>query len=301
MKNFFAIIAFIAISTVSLSQTQFYPATKTIKSGDSTKVIIDSTMQGGFYLGVLGGNQFRTDTNDASVSVRIGITGNWQLSKKLAVESYGMYHLAGINSCHAGGFNLKFSPIKNFRIQGGYMATLATEQRPNPVTGDGHFETVAEAQSPGDTYNVKVVADSIGKFSLGGCVAYRDGLEYQAMVGYNNMKLSSWYTSDGKLGGALTLNFYRVYNVTTWRDDNVIANFLCIKFGKDRDYQIFSDNGYDLNKENLNKEKLFRSESGFLKTFKSISIFNVFAVSGLWGISYRYEKRSINAYLFYHL
>lgn len=282
MRKLFAIIVIIAAFAASTNAQ----ITNVYVTKDSTVVVNK------LYAGMLAGGQFRTDTtsNDAFVSARFGAEATWQPTKWFAVQTYGMYHLEGANSFHLQSFNLKFTPMKKLRIQTGYMATLATEQRPHPVTGDGHFETFSEAQAPGGAYNIKIVADNIKGFSFGACVDYRNGLEYQAMFGYRWMKISGWYGADSKFGSALTLDFSRVYNVTSWRQDQVIANFLCIKMGKNKDYCFYSDNGYDL-KDN----KLVRSETGLLKTFSSKWI------NGLFGVGYRYETKSINVYSFVHL
>lgn len=283
MKKLILTIAIMAVSVMSFAQI--------------TDVKVDSTVTiNKIYAGVLGGGQFMVDTmnNDKFVSMRFGAEATWQPTSWFAIQTYGMYHMEGANSFNEG-FNIKLNPVKKVRIQAGYLATLATEQRPHPVTGDGQFETFTEAQAPGSAYNVKVVADNIGKFSFGGCLAYRKGLEYQAMFGYDWMKVSGWYTSDKKFGSALTLAFSRVYNVSTWRQSQVVANFFCLKLGEHKDYQIISDNGYD-----LKNHKLVRSETGFLKTFESPNILNKFCISGLFGITYKHETKSVNGYLFLH-
>ena len=176
-------------------------------------------------------------------------------------------------------FWFNFTPVKNLSINAGYAATLATEQRPHPLTGDGQFETFSEAQISGGAYNIKIVANNLGKFGFGACIAYRDnGMEYQGMLKYDWLKVSAWYDSNQKVGSAITMNLSRVYNVTSWRQDEVIANILCIKLGKDKDYVVYSDNGYD-----LNTKQIVRAETGFLKNFSSSYI------KGLFGLGYKYE------------
>lgn len=277
------IISIVAVMAITLSS--FAQITNIYVDKDST-VRVDK-----LYAGVLAGGQFRTDTtsNDAFVSVRVGAMATWQPTKWFAVRSAGAYQFDLSNSFTCQAFWFQFNASSKITISTGYMATLATEQRPHPVSGDGQFETFSEAQIPGGAYNIKVSAD-LGKFGFGACVAYRNRLEYQAMFRYNWMKISSWYGSDQKLGAALTLDFSRVYNVTSWRDDKVIANLLCVKLGKNKGYQLYSDNGYD-----LQANKLVRSETGFLKTFSSRHI------NGLFGLGYCNETKSINGYLFVHL
>jgi hypothetical protein len=295
MKKIFAIIAIMALSMISFAQFEFYPSNKTV---DSTAVV-DSTIKIGLYGGGLLGGQFCTDTvqNDAFTSIRLGFTGSWKLTKRFAVESDGIYQWENNTTSQVARFWVKYTPIKKIVIKMGYLPTLVTEHRPPLVSADNQFETFTQSRIPGGTYNFKVVVNDLGKFGFGTCVAYRDtGFEYQAMLKYDWAKVSSWYGSDEKFGAALTLDFERVYNITSWKQDKVIANFICLKFGEDKDYQIISDNGYD-----LDKKELVRSESGFLKTFNSRSFFNSIYPGGLWGLTYRYETRSINAYLFINL
>ncbi|MCX6822881.1 MAG: hypothetical protein NTX91_02695 [candidate division SR1 bacterium] len=286
MKKLFITFAIFA-ACMAASSNSFGQITDLYVTKDST-VIIDK-----IYAGVLAGGQFRTDTvsNDAFVTARLGAMGSWRPTKWFAFRTWGIYDLNLANSFTLEQCWIDFTPSKKLSIQGGYMATLATEQRPNPATGDGQFETFGEAQIPGGTYNIKIEADNLGKFGFGACLAYRvKGLEYQAMFKYSWLKISGWRDYNGKFGSAMTLDLSRVYNVTSWRQDQVIANFLCVKMGKNKDYQLYSDNGYD-----LQAHKLVRSETGFLKTFSSTWI------KGLFGLGYRYETRSINGYLFVHL
>ena len=143
------------------------------------------------------------------------------------------------------------------------------------------------------------MTDSLGqnkKIGLGACVAYRGGLEYQAMFRYDHIKISGWHDANGKFGSALTLDFSRVYSVMSWRQDQILANFISIKIGRNNDYQIIFDNGYD-----LKNHKLACSESGVLKTFESPVFLNTFCMSGFIGLTYKYEDKTINAYLFVHL
>ena len=248
------------------------------------------------YLGFLGGTAFRTDkdTVESFASVDAGVTASWRPTKWFAFHGLGDYEFG---SKHAvGHYWFEFNPSQKVTISTGYMGTIASEQRPKLVSGDNHFITFSEDQIPTGAYNLKIEADSLGKFGFGACVAYRNrGLEYQAMFKYNWMKISGWYGSDKKFGSAMTLDFSRVYNITSWRQDQVIANFLCLKFGKNKDYQIISDNGYD-----FRTNKLVRSETGFLKTFESPNILNAFCIGGLFGVTYKNETKSINAYLFVH-
>jgi hypothetical protein len=249
------------------------------------------------YVGFLGIGQFRMDKDTVVEwpnSIDMGVAATYRPAVWLAFSGLGVYKIDTKNS--TAHFWTQINPHKKVTISVGYMGTLASEQRPKKVTNDDQFITFTQSQIPGATYNLKIVADSIGKFGFGAGVVYRNkGVEYQAMLKYNWMKISGWYGSDKKFGSALTLEFPRVSNITSWRQDQVVANFFCIKFGKNKDYQIISDNGYD-----FRTKTLVRSETGFLKTFQSRNIANAFCIGGLFGITYKHETQSINAYVFIH-
>jgi opacity protein-like surface antigen len=250
-----------------------------------------------FYAGYLAEASFQTDTaiNVPSGSFSIGAMATWRLSKVFSVGTLGVYQSDDPKKS-AAHLWIQANPNEKVRIVAGFTGTVATEQKPKKVTGDDHFITFTEDKIPGSAYNVKVVADSLGKkkrIGFGACVAYRGGLEYQAMFRYHHVKISGWYDSQRKFGSALTLDFARVYNVTTWKQDQVIANFIGIKLGKG--FQVISDNGFD-----FKSHKLVRSESGFLKTFESPTILHKFTIKGLIGLTWKNETKSINAYLFVH-
>jgi len=269
----------------SFAQIENIPISK-----DST-IMIDK-----LYAGILSGGQFSIDSmyNNKFVSTRVGVMGTWQMTKWAALRSSAIYHLQKDNTFDAEQFWAKFEPIKGLRIETGYTATLSTEQRPAMVTAGNQFETFTEAQGAGMTYNVKVAADITSKVAFGGCVAYRNKkAEYQAMVKYGWLKISGWYDAyNKKTGSMMNIDLPHVYNVTSWRQDQIVANFICVKLGKNKDYQIYSDNGY-----NLLSKKVVRSETGFLKTFQSCT----FCAGGLFGLGYKYETRSVNGYLWLYL
>ena len=253
------------------------------------------------YLGFLGGGAYNQDSTKVFGSVDIGAAATFRPANWFAFRGLGVYQFdTKMPTAH---FWTQFNPNKKVGISLGYMGTLASEQKPQKVTGEDQFITFTEKNIPGATYNIKVAVDSVGKFGFGVCVAYRssnlkemslNGLEYQAMFTYNWMKISGWY-GDKKFGSALTLDFPRFHNITSWRQDQVVANFICIKLGKNKNYQIISDNGYD-----FSTKKFVRCETGFLRTFESPNIANAFCIGGLFGITYKNETKSINAYVFIH-
>ena len=210
-----------------------------------------------------------------------------------------MYHIDKENPFFITQFWVKISPIEKLNFEIGNMATLVTEQRPHPVSGDGQFETWTESQIAPMAMNGKLKYQFTDSFKIGTGIAMRNNNpEYSAMLEYKSVKISSWYGQakwnnekyGEKLGVALTINSNRVFTTLVWKQKQVISDILSIKINKDGTLQIYADNGYDI----ANK-KLTRGEWGFLKNFKSSY------AKGLFGLGYKKETRSIAGYLFVHL
>ena len=184
------------------------------------------------------------------------------------------------------------NPSKKLTLQIGSMASLPTEQRPHPVSGNGQFETWSESQIPGGGLGAKLRYQFNSNFQLAGGVVVCKGLpEYSGKITYKKVQLSAWYSEwNQKFGSALTLDLPKVYNTFVWKQDQVVSNLLVIHIASKQGISLYSDNGYD-----LSTKKLVRSESGAMKTFENNWI------KGLFGLGYNYENRSVNGYLFVHL
>ena len=253
------------------------------------------------YAGMLGGTFFSTDSlyYDKFISMRAGAMVTYKFNKYVELKSFGVYDITNTNTFFTHQYWVKILPSKKFNIQIGNMATLMTEQRPHPASGAGQFETWTESQMPGQALNVKVHYLPTKDIDIGAGVAYRNhGEEYNLMVKYGPVKISGIYEEKmKKFGAALTLDFSRVYNTLVWREDKVASNILVVSLGKKKDWQLFADTGYD-----LQKKELVRAESGILKTFESDC--TSIKLKGLYGLGYRggkNEPRAISAYLYIHL
>ena len=288
MKKLFITIA-IFVAFMATSIKSFGQITDLYITKDST-VIIDK-----IYAGILSGTQFSTDSLSASTfaDVRIGAMATYQPTKWFAVKTWAMYQgETKIASWHMQQFWFKFTPTKKLSIEAGNMATLPTEQRPNPVSANGQFETFSEGQIVGMGLNAKVQYAFNSDFKAGAGIAVRkDKPEYSGMLSYKIVKLSGWYSQyNKKVGSALTLDVGRVYDVLVWKQDQIVSNLFCLKLLKKADIGLYVDAGYD-----LTTKKLVRGEGGLLKNFESKYI------KGLFGLGYQYETKTINGYLFVHL
>ncbi|MEI7564037.1 MAG: hypothetical protein WCJ39_10875, partial [bacterium] len=277
MKKLLCIIGIVAcIATSSNAQMTDIYVTK-----DSTVVVNK------LYAGSLSGSSFSTDSLHASSfsNVRFGAMATYQPTKWFAVKTLTMYQAeTKIASWHIQQFWLKFTPTKKLSIEAGNMATLPTEQRPNPVSAGGQFETFSEGQIVGMTLNAKVQYAFSSDFKAGAGIAARNNKpEYSGMLSYKTVKLSGWYSQyNKKVGSALTLDFARVYDVLVWKQDQIVSNLFCLKLLKKADISLYVDAGYD-----LAAKKLVRGEGGLLKNFESKYI------KGLFGLGYQYETKTI--------
>ncbi|MFA6256653.1 MAG: hypothetical protein WC606_05785 [Candidatus Absconditabacterales bacterium] len=284
MKKLIITIAFAAISMMSFAQLTKIPVTK-----DST-IMMDK-----LYVGMLSGSEFSTDSLYASTfaNIRFGVMGTYQPAKWIAVKAWAMYQGETQKApWQMQQFWLKLTPNKKLSIEAGNMATLPTEQRPHPVSGDGQFETFSEAQIVGMALNAKIKYTFTSDIQAGAGIAVRkDKPEYSGMVNYKKVTLSAWYAEyNQKVGTALTLHFTRVYSTLVWKQDQIVSEILVIHLNKDKSISLYADTGYDLGKKDI-----VRGEWGLLKTFKSEYI------NGLYGLGYNHETNTVNGYLFLHL
>lgn len=252
------------------------------------------------YVGMLAGPQFSIDSLSVRNygTIRFGAMGTYQPYKWFALKSFAMYQFEpGNEEQKMVQFWAKITPCEKLSIEFGNMATLVTEQRPHPVSGDGQFETSSEAQIPGMAMNAKAKFEVNSNIKAGIGVAVRNNKpEYSAMVEYKKIKISGWSaeknTNDTihQSGIALTINFDRLYSTLVYKQGQIISDILVVKISKDKTISFYADNGY-----NLNTKKLTRGEYGFLKSFDSQYI------KGLFGIGYQYETRNVVGYIFIHL
>ena len=77
-------------------------------------------------------------------------------------------------------------------LEFGSVTTLPSEQRPDPISADGHFETWSEASIPGGALNVKIKYQILENLQAGVGIAMRNGLpEYSGKINlYNVIKVS---------------------------------------------------------------------------------------------------------------
>ena len=259
----------------------------------SDKITIDT-----LYLGMLGGASFNIDSlhNTQLASVRFGTIATYQMNKWLAMKS-----CMAIQSDETGKpfivdqFFFRITPTKKLMINVGNMSTLVSEQRPNPATADGQFETWAQSKIIGMSLGAKAFYSFSKKYGVGIAVANRNNKpEYQFAVKLNKLTASAYYDDyNKKYNVVMTTKIKRVDETFVWRQDNVIANLLCIDLG--RDWSFYNDFGYD-----LIKKEVVREEAGFLKSFEK-QITGKIYLRGLIGPGYCYETRTINGYLFIHL
>ena len=215
--KFFLITIMVIFNFLSLNS--FGQITDLYLTKDSSMVINK------LYGGILIGTNFSIDSLHAFgfTSVRTGVEATYQPAKWIAFKSRGIYQVqTGQAPLSKYQFWVKLSPFKKMEIEFGSFPTLPSEQRPNPATGDGHFETWSESSIPGVTLNAKIKYRLVKNFQAGAGIALRNGLpEYSGMINlFDKIKVSSWYTEQNKkFGTAITLTAGRVYSCFVWNQN----------------------------------------------------------------------------------
>lgn len=288
MRKFIVFILFSACIFVAKAQiTNLYLFKKNGNIIDSSLVVND------IYFGSLSGTNFSVKNFDVSTfsNIRVGAMLTYNPTKWFSVKTMGCYQ-TGSDGLHLAipSFSFKVKPFKKFDIEFGSVATIPTEQRPLPATGNGHFETWSESQIPGGALNAKIKFQMTKNLETAGGIAYRDNLlEYSGRIVFKQIKLSGWYSNDTIFGAAMTTTFPKIYNILVFKKD-IIADFISIKINEGHEIFLYSDMGY-----NLELQKLVRGEWGLLKCFESQW------AKGLVGLGYQHEFKTINGYLFFHL
>lgn len=282
MKKLVAIIAIMVISVITFGQIT------NIKVTD--QITIDKV-----YAGSLSGTMFHTDSLYATgfTGLRVGAMGTYSPAKWVSFGSWALVQLDGkSNPWSLQQFWMTVTPTQKISITMGSMASIPTEMRPHPVSGNGQFETWSQSQIPVGGIGIKARYQFSKDFQLASGVVFRaDKPEYSARLSYKKVQLVGWYsTIDSTSGVAATINVGRVSSTFVYKPDQTIADVLVIKMSKKQDISFYSDMGYDLQKKDL-----VRGEWGVLKGFDSKW------VDGLIGLGYRNETKSIAAYLFVHL
>lgn len=285
MKKLFAII--IAIMAISVSS--FAQITGIIVTKDSS-VTIDR-----IYAGSLSGTMFHTDSlyTTGFTGLRVGVMATYKPASWVSFSSWAMVQVdGGSDPWSLQQFYMTVQPSKKFTLQIGSMASIPTEQRPHPVSGNGQFETWSEASIPGGGLGIKAKYQFTSDFQLAGGVVIRKGLpEYSGRIIYKKVQLSAWHSvCDTTTGVAATVDFSGVYSTFVYKADQTIADVLVVKISKKQDLSLYSDIGYS-----FVKKELVRGEVGVMKGFDSKW------VDGLFGLGYQHESKAFAGYLFVHI
>lgn len=245
------------------------------------------------YAGMLSGTMFSLDSLSSSsfVNIRMGSEMTYKPSQFISLHAWGIYQSDATN-WYATSFWTKINPSKKWDIQFGKLATLATLHRPHPVTSGGQFETWTQSQSPSGSLGVKTNYSFGEKITIGAGIFQRNKqAEYQLDLTIASLKITGYYTKySDQFGVVTTLSLDRLYSTIAWKQDQVLATTTVYKFGYQKDLQIYTDQGYD-----LNINKLVRSETGIIKLFSSQW------VKGKLAMGYNWENNTINGYLFVYL
>lgn len=256
----------------------------------SNEIVIDK-----IYAGSLSAVNASTDSLSAtgSTGLRFGAMATYRPTSWLAFRTWAMCQIdPGKDPWSLQQFFVNIHPIEQFNVDFGYMATIATELRPHPVSAGGQFETWAQSQIPGSGLGAKLRYQFTPDFQAAGGIAVRNGLpEYASKFTYKNIQVTGWYSEyNKKFGAATIINSGRISTTLVWKQNQTLADLFTIELSKKESISFFSDMGYDLVSKNL-----VRGEAGLWKGFESTWI------NGLVAMSYDLKAHAVNGYLFVHL
>jgi len=304
MKKLFVSIAIMAIAISSFAQVSFFPVKKDVVKGTDTIKVSDSTLKVGIYAGILSGVKFTTDSlhSEGFSGIRFGGDISYSPAKWVTFNTWGIVQIdANCPTWSLQQFYVTLRPVKGLNVSAGYMATLVTEQRPYPVSGNGQFETWSESQIPGAAMNIKLKYQVSKDFQLATGIALRQELpEYSGRITYKGIQLSAWYAQwDKEMGSALTISSGRVYTALVYKQNDAIsgitqktiADICTVTINKKHSLSVYNDIGFCLEKDH----PLARGEAGLLKGFSSPWI------NGLIGLGWDYKNKWIVGYLYIHL
>lgn len=274
----------------SFSQIITYPIQKEVKISDTSTpmIIIDSTLKIGAYAGMLNWAEFPTRAMEVKGRSNLiaGVSMNYLLAKGIYFNSWAMIQVNDdASTTSAQRFWFQAKPIKRLSIELGDMASIPTEQRPLPITGDGQFEPTALQQITGGGIGIKMKYQITNNWELAGGVVERNKLpEYSGRVSYKKIVFSTWYSQwDTRYGSALSIKIHPVSTTIVWNQHRRISNILVINLS--HDWSLYSDMGYD-----LHSKELLRGEWGILKSLSTKWI-NV-----ITGTSWNNETKAVRVY-----
>lgn len=255
------------------------------------------------YAGVLSCSMFTLNSVSANTftSARLAGRVTWKMDKNFSMTTLGMYQQETGGACWTNHFFLTYVGLKNrLIISAGNLPLFLAEQRPNPASANGQFETVTQASIPGIAPGAKANYVLSQNFIIGGGVDVRNKkTEYQVDIKlYKKLQVSALYgEADKKYGTAATLNLNRIYNTLLFMQDQKVYNLLCLYIGAQKQFTIYNDMGYQ-----LDIHKWVRGELGLLRNFQ------VRYVKGLLGIGYAKDSQTdnfnngiIKGYCFIHI
>ena len=252
------------------------------------------------YAGIIGASSFSVESPDVSFAapIRLGAGLKWRPKGIFFMNSFATYDVG--SGVFIGRFSVGVSK-KWFQIEAGYMPTVSTlYHRPYPVSGFGQFEPYTKRIVPGGSIGALVsVAPPRSPVSIDGSFHVRNG-QFDYQLGFqlirNRLRISAWALNDSLGGGAISYYGDKWLSTLTVRPDN-IALFGNVEVYKN--FFLYCDVGLNswLGKDSGGKSQvnLVRGEGGILKAFSYKFI------SGLVGIGYAHESKSVNGYLFIHL
>lgn len=249
----------------------------------------DSAITTKLYAGILARSEYRNGNATVSANLHVGGLATWSISKKISYTGFAAVQLAKNGGFSVNVHFVEYRPNTKWAFVAGLMATLATEQRPHPVSEGGQFETWTQALIPGAALGVKAKRSFSENRVLGVGIATRNHIpEYHTSLTFNKVTIAGFY-STAVHGGAVTYKAKKVYAIGVYKNA-VLGNTTVLTIVPKLQIKSFWDIGYDHQEGSLK-----RLEFGIMKSF------TVKQVGGLFSIAYDQQIRSVTGYLFLYL
>ncbi len=207
------------------------------------------------YVGVLNYTNFSPENMKTSsyTSLRIGGELNYNINKKLSVNSFMANEITKENNIAIACYYVKYNFSNKINLQFGQVATPATLIRPHPVSSDGQFESWSSSQLPNAGLGIML---SINKIKLG--VYKRDNsYEFHGYLKNRNFSMSSWYSTENIVGTVIDYKKKRIQTTFTVKSKFVDSNYDYIQINyffahsvnKKNNLFIYLDGGNEIREE----------------------------------------------------
>ncbi|MBP6085873.1 hypothetical protein KA478_01505 [Patescibacteria group bacterium] len=282
MKQTIIAIISIFLTTAVVGQVENITIT------NDSSIVVDKA-----YAGVLTTTSFNTSKlqTTSDVNIRLGAMATWKLNKKVSIRGFGAWDRTSAGQTDISAFWISYKPSTNVQITVGKAPTIgALLHRPNPVTGDGHFEASTPAQATGSLPTITMKVGTSSRHWMVGINAIGSNAMTQIGGTYGAVTLSASYNhGTHKAAAYTTVTKGRVKTTFAWKQDDIVSDLFIFTINNPKQVYFYSDFGY---KYKIGKWS--STEYGVLKLFSG-------KVKGIIGVAHNPLNNALKGYAFVYL